>query len=75
MNDLIINPNWTYKEIVLKLQALKCNYIGILASFSYFEIHNKVEWVYTVKKRIYSLNFEEWKRDRIYSVEFKQPLN
>ena len=63
---LNIDPNWNYKDTVLNLRALKNRYYDSLRSFSYFELHDKVLFTYEIKNAIYSLNFEEWKKDRIW---------
>lgn len=61
-----INPNWTYKQILDNLKALRHDYEGVLASFSYFNLHDRVLFNYKFKQSIYSLNFETWKKDRIW---------
>ena len=63
---LFIDPNWNYKQTLSNLRALRLQYEDILRSFSYFNLHDKVVFTYEVKQSIYSLNFEEWKKDRIW---------
>lgn len=65
---LDINPNWNYNQITSQLKALKREYHHVLASFSYFHLHDKVLFITETKKQIYSLNFEKWKCDRIWEV-------
>lgn len=61
-----INPDWNYKQMLSNLKTLRHDFEDALASFSSFELHNKVLFVYEIKNTIYSLNFETWKKDRIW---------
>ena len=64
--ELFIDPNWSYKQTLANLRALRTQYESILRSFHYFELHERVLFNYEIKQSIYSLNFEEWKKDRIW---------
>lgn len=64
---LYINQNWTFKQTVANIETLKFLYKGTLASFSYYDIKLRNKFLYETKKQIYSLNFEEWKRDKLWS--------
>lgn len=67
MNEkLQVNPNWTFKEIIIKVKALKQNYDDVLASFSCFKLHDKIQLMKEFRNAIYLLNFEEWKKERIW---------
>lgn len=73
---LNINPNWTFKEAVSKIQAIKLQYDGVLSSFSYFDIKKKRLYIKEVKNSIYSFHFEVWKMDRLWdymndNIEFE----
>lgn len=61
-----INPNWSYKETLKHIKALKRQYRSLLTSFSYFDLHLKVLYMQKMRDSIYALKFEEWKRDRIW---------
>lgn len=61
-----INPNWTYKETIKHVKALKRQYNSLLASFSYFDLHLKVMYLQKMRDSIYALKFETWKKDRIW---------
>lgn len=61
-----INPDWNYKQMLSHLKTLRHDFEDALASFSSFELHEKVLFVYEIKNAIYSLNFEYWKKDRIW---------
>ena len=60
-----INENWTYKELVDNIEALKTQINGVLASFSCYEIKLSIQYRKQLRKDIYALKFEEWKKERI----------
>ena len=64
--NLYIDPNWNYKQTIENIRALRNQYNDILCSFSYFNLHDKVLFTYEIKQLIYSLNFETWRKDRIW---------
>ena len=56
MKELNINQNWTFKEVV-----------GILATFSYFDLYEKVLFLKKTRDSFYSLlNLQEWEKDKIW---------
>lgn len=65
--ELKINKNWSFKEIVNNLEALKEEYLDILVLFSSLELHEKVVFMRKTRDAIYSLKFEEQKKDRIWN--------
>lgn len=67
MYDLKINPNWTFKDIVNEIKALKLEYEGVLTSFYYFDLHEVVVFKRKTRNAIYSLNFPEWKKDKLWN--------
>lgn len=67
MRELWVNPEWTFKEVVNNLKALRDEYKGILASFSCYEIKDKVKFKRNLRNSFYALNFEEWKKDKIWN--------
>ena len=60
-----INPEWTFKEFVENIEVIKSQTEGIIASFSSFEIKKQLKFKKHLRNKIYSLKFEEWKKDRI----------
>lgn len=60
-----INPEWTFKEVVENIEVVKSQTEGIIASFSSFEIKRQLKFKKHLRNKIYSLKFEEWKKDRI----------
>lgn len=65
--ELKINKNWSFKEIVNNLEALKEEYLDILVFFSSLELREKVVFMRKTRDAIYSLKFEEQKKDRIWN--------
>jgi len=61
-----INQDWNFKEIVSVLKSLKEQYWEKVRSFSYFDLHEKVVYMRKFRNDIYKLNFEEWKKDKIW---------
>ena len=66
MNELKINYNWSFEETVNHLKALKSQYEEILASFSYYQIHEKGEFIRKTKSDFYSLHLKEWEIDKLW---------
>ena len=60
-----INPEWTFKEVVENIEVVKSQTEGIIASFSSFEIKKQIKFKRQLRDSVYSLNFEEWKKDRV----------
>ena len=60
-----INPEWTFKEVVENIEVVKSQTEDIIASFSSFEIKKQIKFKQQLRNKIYSLNFETWKKDRI----------
>lgn len=65
---LDIDTNWTFKDIVNNIEALRSQYRDIIASFSYKQLNDEVIFKRTTRTIIYSYNFDEWKKDRIWEV-------
>ena len=63
---LYVNPNWTFKETLEFIEAMKQDYYGALSLFKCFDIHEKVELIRKFKNDIYALKYEEWKKDRVW---------
>lgn len=66
MSDIYINPNWTFKETIENVEVIKSQMGDIIASFWYFDLKKEVNFIRNLKKQIYSLKFEKWKRDKIW---------
>lgn len=65
MSENYINPEWNFKEVVENIEVIKSKTWDIIASFSSFEIKKQVKFKKQLRNNIYSLKFEEWKKDRI----------
>lgn len=66
MRRLEIDNNWNFEEVFLRIRTLKKQYEEILASFSYFEMKKKNDFIKESKKKFYDLNFQEWKIDKLW---------
>ena len=63
---LNINPDWSFQDVVDNLKVLRTQYEEILHFFSYFDLHEEVLFMKNTRDAFYSLNFDEWKKDRIW---------
>ncbi len=61
------DSNWSFEEIVYNVQALKEEYEDTLASFLWHELRERNDFISDMKERVYSLNFKEWKKDKIWN--------
>lgn len=62
----MINRDWSFEDTILHIEALKEQYYCFLTSFSYFERKKRIALCRNFKTQIYSLNFEEHKRNLIW---------
>ena len=64
---MVINSSCNYKECLYFISDVKNHYKGIMHSFSVYgknqEQRNKIR---EIKKSIYDLNFEYWKKDKLW---------
>lgn len=65
MDEFLIKPSWTFKEIVENIEVIKTQVREIIASFSYFERKQTIVFMKKLRDSIYSLDFETWRCDRI----------
>lgn len=63
---MIVDSSWTFQETVKNIKAVKLQYEEILSSFSIFEIKEKNIFKRELRDSIYSLNMEEYKKDRLW---------
>lgn len=64
-----LDENWTFKDIKNNIEALKNQYMGLLASFSYFEKKQRNMIIQRSKANI--MNFRKiqiWQRERLWEV-------
>ena len=66
MENLVVNKNWTFEETVKNIEALKSQYCDILASFSCYEIKDKVKFKRNLRDSFYSMNLKTWEIDKIW---------
>lgn len=65
MYDININQDWTYKEMLQNIEAIKSQVREKIASFYCYETKERHKFMRYIKMQIYSLNFQEWKKDKI----------
>lgn len=65
MVEIYIDENWNFKEAVAHIEVLKKRVSFIDASFSCFNIKQRIQFKRELRRQIYALKFEEWKRDKI----------
>lgn len=56
----------SFNEIMANIEVLKSYYRDIITSFSYFDLKKKNAFKRQIKKTIYALQFEQWKKDLIW---------
>ena len=66
MENLVVNKNWTFEETVKNIEALKSQYSDILASFSCYEIKDKVKFKRNLRDSFYSMNLKTWEIDKLW---------
>lgn len=66
MTNIYIDPNWTYKEIVFNIRAIKKSYDDTLRSFSYHEIKQVVKFKRELRDKIYAMKFAEKQKDKLW---------
>ena len=63
----MVNNNWNYKECLYFIGDIKNHYEDILRSFSiYGKNQDKRNKIREIKKSIYDLSFEYWKKDKLW---------
>lgn len=60
-----IDSNWNFKEAVQNIEAIRVEVRETLASFSYFDKKKSINYKKIIKNKIFSFNFEYWKRERL----------
>ena len=61
-----INLLWSFSEAVDNIKAIKEHYVGLLSSFSIYELKQKNIAIGTIRKEIYSLKILEWQKDKLW---------
>lgn len=67
MEELFVDKNWTFRETVYHLKALRLQYEKILASFSIWDIKHKSDFILLTRNKFYALNILEWQKDRMWN--------
>ena len=61
-----IDPNWSYRQAVYHVKALKPKYDEVLASFSSFEPGKRADFIHSVRIQFYAMNLIEWQIDNLW---------
>ena len=61
-----LNETMSFKQVVTILKDFKEKYKEKVRSFSYYDLHDKVLYIRSIRDTIYKLDFEEWKKDKIW---------
>lgn len=57
----------TFKELIINIEAMKSQYKRVLLLFSCgFNIKDKVKYIKNTKTKMYSLDIDTWKIDRLW---------
>jgi len=60
------NSNWKYSEVMQNLKEIRKEYTLICNSFTYMQLHERVEYRTRIKRQIYSYPFSESRRNYIW---------
>ena len=66
MENLVVNKNWTFEETVKNIETLKSQYCDILASFSCYEIKDKVKFKRNLRDSFFFFFLKKWEIDKIW---------
>ena len=58
-----IDTNWTFKEFVDNIEAIRSSYRETIASFSYKQLQEETTFIRQTRKAVYSFKYEEWKKE------------
>lgn len=62
----MINASWTFSEAINNIKAVKDYYIGLLSSFSIYEILKKRIAITNFRNEVYNLDILEWQKDKLW---------
>lgn len=64
---IYVNPNWTYRESVEHIRALKDEYQGILSSFSMWQKREWANFIVETRNKFYALKLKEWQIENLWN--------
>lgn len=62
----MIDSGWKFSDVVENIETLRSQYKGFLVSFSLWERQKRIQLCRNFKKQIYSLHFEEYRKNLIW---------
>lgn len=75
----MIDSGWKFNDVVQNIETLRSQYKGFLVSFSLWERPKRIQLCRDFKKQIYSLRFEEYRKNLIWKyindeIEYEELL-
>lgn len=64
---IYVNPNWTYRESVEHIRALKDEYQRGISSFSMWQKREWANFIVETRKQFYALNLKEWQIENLWN--------
>ena len=64
---IYVNPNWTYRESVKHIRALKGEYQRGISSFSMWQKREWANYIRATRNKFYALNLKEWQIDNLWN--------
>lgn len=64
---IYVNPNWTYRESVEHIRALKGDYERSLSLFSMLETKEWASYIRQVRSQFYRLKLKEWQIENLWN--------
>lgn len=61
-----IDSNLNYSQVLNIIESIKSKYMDILGSFLWHEYKEKNNFMCKIKKQVYSLQFEDFKKGKIW---------
>jgi hypothetical protein len=69
VKEIIVDSKISFKEVKEQIEVLKTQYVGILASFSYFDKRDRLLFIKQTKDKILGLeNVLNWQKERIWET-------
>ena len=64
---IYVNPNWTYRESVEHIRALKDEYQRGISSFSMWQKREWANFIVETRKQFYALKLKEWQIENLWN--------
>ena len=64
---IYVNPDWTYRESVEHIRALKDEYQRGISSFSVWEKREWANFIVETRNKFYALKLKEWQIENLWN--------